>query len=164
MSQLPNWEKIFDKLAEAYQPTEFRSNVKLWGSAILGLSLWSLLIAVAWSNFKTTKELALKLSSIDPVLDKEGNISLIHQEKVNLIEQSISAIESTTDRNYTFLTPIVTAITGYFFVSASARPRGGPPKSQPPTPEPEIEATTNTDTANRTGQADTQPSTQPRSQ
>jgi hypothetical protein len=64
------------------------------------------------------------MSSLTPQLE-DGKISLVHQEKVQLIEKANTMVDSTSNRLYTFLTPIVTAITGYFFVSSSSRPQGG---------------------------------------
>jgi hypothetical protein len=119
-----DFEKFFRVISKAYQPTEFRSNVKLWGSGILALSLWVLLGFIAWSHFQSSKEFALKLAELSPKLE-EGQISLVDQERVQLIEKANGLVDSTANRLYTFLTPIVTAVTGYFFVASSAIPREG---------------------------------------
>lgn len=119
---------LHEILAEAYQPIEFRSNVKLWGAAILALGLWSLIGSIAWNQFQATKEYATKLTDLVPSVEGE-QVSLVHQEKVRQIEKSIAMIDSTADRLYTFLSPVVTAVTGYFFVAAGSRPRSGPPSS-----------------------------------
>lgn len=115
-------------LAEAYQPTEFRSNVKLWGAAILALGLWSLIGSIAWNQFQATKEYAMKLADLTPSVEGE-QIGLAHQERIRQIEKSVVLVDSTSDRLYTFLSPVVTAVTGYFFVAAGSRPRSGPPSS-----------------------------------
>jgi hypothetical protein len=124
----PKENNVFQKALEwtvtLYKPEEFRSNVKLWGSGILSLSLWILLGVLAWSHFESSRKLALQMSSLTPQLE-DGKISLVHQEKVQLIEKANTMVDSTSNRLYTFLTPIVTAITGYFFVSSSSRPQGG---------------------------------------
>jgi hypothetical protein len=107
-----------------YKPEEFRSNVKLWGSGILALSLWILLGVLAWSHFESSRKIAFQISALTPQLE-DGKISLVHQEKVQLLEKANTMVDSTSNRLYTFLTPIVTAITGYFFVSSASRPQGG---------------------------------------
>ena len=119
-----DFEKFFRVISKAYQPTEFRSNVKLWGSGILALSLWILLGYIAWSHFQASREFALKLSEL-PLKLEDGKISLVDQEKVQLIDKANSLVDSTANRLYTFLTPVVTAVTGYFFVASGARPRDG---------------------------------------
>jgi len=119
-----DFEKFFRVISKAYQPVEFRSNVKLWGSGVLAITLWILLGFIAWSHFQSSKEFAIKLAEISPSLE-EGQISLVDQEKVELIEKANELVDSTANRLYTFLTPIVTAITGYFFVASSAISREG---------------------------------------
>lgn len=115
-------EKILKFTASLYKPEEFRSNVKLWGSGLLGISLWVLLGYLACSHFQTSKEFALKLCNLSPQIE-DGKIDLVHQEKVQLIEKANILVDSTSNRLYTFLTPIVTAVTGYFFVASSASPQ-----------------------------------------
>ena len=117
-----DFEKFYRVISKAYQPTEFRSNVKLWGSGILALSLWVLLGCIAWSHFQASKDFALQLSAL-PLKLEDGKISLVDQEKIQLIDKANGLVDSTANRLYTFLTPVVTAVTGYFFISASARPR-----------------------------------------
>ena len=124
--------KALEWTVKLYKPEEFRSNVKLWGSGILALSLWFLLGALAWSHFEASRQFALKISTLSPKLE-DGKISLVHQQEVQLIEKANTLVDSTSNRLYTFLTPIVTAVTGYFFVSATAsRPQGGQGSSGSP--------------------------------
>lgn len=124
----PKENSVFQKALEwtvtLYKPEEFRSNVKLWGSGLLALSLWILLGILAWSHFEASRKLAFQISALTPQLE-DGKISLVHQEKVQLLEKANIMVDSTSNRLYTFLTPIVTAITGYFFVSSASRPQGG---------------------------------------
>jgi hypothetical protein len=117
--------KALEWTVKLYKPEEFRSNVKLWGSGILALSLWILLGTLAWSHFEASRQFAFKISTLSPKLE-DGKISLVHQQEVQLIEKANTLVDSTSNRLYTFLTPIVTAITGYFFVaSAASRTQGG---------------------------------------
>jgi len=106
------FEKLYRLFSAAYQPTESRSNVKLWGSALLALMLWVLLISLAWSHFQSTKETAAKRAALP--IDATDR-------QVDLIEKSSDMVNSTASSLYTFLTPVVTAITGYFFVASSSR-------------------------------------------
>ncbi|ABW31967.1 hypothetical protein [Acaryochloris marina] len=111
-----NWMENF------YKPEEFRSNVKLWGSGILALSLWCLLGMLAWSHFEASRKFANEISSLKPQLEEDGTISLVHQQEIQLNEKANAMVDSTSNRLYTFLTPIVTAVTGYFFVSSATKP------------------------------------------
>lgn len=116
---LEQFERFFNVISEAYRPVEFRSNVKLWGSALLALILWALLVAIAWSHFKELRTLAQKLSMLSENANKnntDGNI----ENQIRLIEKSAAMVDSTANRLYTFLSPIVVSITGYFFVTSSS--------------------------------------------
>ena len=112
-SEFNRLKDFFELISEAYQPTEFRSNVKLWGAGVLALTLWILLGSLAWTHLQSSREFAQKLSELEQP----------SEEKISLIEKSTGMVDSTADRLYTFLTPIVTAVTGYFFVASSSRPR-----------------------------------------
>jgi hypothetical protein len=118
------FQKALEWTVTLYRPEEFRSNVKLWGSGILALSLWTLLGVLAYSHFESSRKLAFQISELTPQLEN-GKIGVVHQEKVQLLEKANTMVDSTSNRLYTFLTPIVTAITGYFFVSSAAKPQGG---------------------------------------
>lgn len=128
-------ESLHKMLSEAYQPIEFRSNLKLIGAGVLGLLLWFLVGSIICKQFHENREYATKLAALKPEIEG-GQISLVHLEKVRQIEKSVEIIDATSDRLYTFLAPILTAVTGYFFVAAGSRPRNGlsnPLSSTPPT-------------------------------
>lgn len=125
-----DFEKFYRVISKAYQPVEFRSNIKLFGSGILSLSLWILLGCIAWAHFQASRDFAIKLAEL-PLKLQDGKISLVDQERIQLIERANGLVDSTSNRLYTFLTPVVTAVTGYFFVASGARPRDGEDSKKP---------------------------------
>ena len=83
--ELPTESNFYKILAEAYQPTEFRSNVKLWGSGLLAISLWILVGSIAWNQLQANQDYAMRLANLKPKIE-DGQISLLHQEQVQQIE------------------------------------------------------------------------------
>ncbi len=77
---------------------------------------------------------------MDKVKVENGTLSPEIEQKIQIIKQSNDMVASSAQNLYTFLTPIVTAVTGYFFVAASApalRPQVNPnPPQQDPNKNP----------------------------
>lgn len=113
-------QRLLEWAVKLYKPKEFRANIKLWSSGTLALSIWILLGFLVYSHFEFSKNIARQISELEPELIDQ-KISLTHQENVQLHEKANTIIDSTSNRLYTFLTPIVTAITGYFFASSASR-------------------------------------------
>lgn len=127
-------EEYWNIFSKAYQPAEFRSNLKLWTAGLLAISLWIVLGNIAHNQFSSSREFASKLASLPVRVEKE-KMSVEGEERVKLIEKANNMVDSTARGLYTFLTPIVTAITGYFFVAASAPAPRATSGSQPARPE-----------------------------
>lgn len=130
-----SFEELWSVISRAYQPVEFRSNLKLWTAGLLAISLWIVLGHVALNQFASSKEFAGRLASLPVKIEKE-KMSIEGEERVKLLEKANNMVDASANRLYTFLTPIVTAITGYFFVAASApAPKPAPSGFQPQKPE-----------------------------
>lgn len=116
-----SFEAMWNIFSRAYQPVEFRSNLKLWTAGLLAASLWFILGKIAWEQFSSSKEFASRLAAL-PVRVEKDKMSTEGEERVKLIEKANNMVDATANRLYTFLTPIVTAVTGYFFIAAGAPP------------------------------------------
>lgn len=114
-------ETMWNIFSRAYQPVEFRSNLKLWTAGLLAASLWFILGKIAWEQFSSSKEFASRLAAL-PVRIEKDKMSTEGEERVKLIEKANNMVDATANRLYTFLTPIVTAVTGYFFIAAGTPP------------------------------------------
>lgn len=127
-------EELWNIFGRAYQPVEFRSNLKLWTAGLLAVSLWVVLGNIALNQFSSSREFASKLAALPVRIEKE-KMTVEGEERVKLIERANNMIDSSANRLYAFLTPIVTAITGYFFVAAGAPAPKAATGSQPAKPE-----------------------------
>jgi len=130
-------ERLWTILSSAYQPVEFRSNLKLWAAASLALALWIILSKIALGQFSSSQEFAAKIASQANSIevDKDGKLSPKIAERIQIIKQANDMVASTAQNLYTFLTPIVTAVTGYFFVAAGASAPRTPANPNPRQPD-----------------------------
>jgi hypothetical protein len=93
--------------AEMNTPPEWRESLKAGISALLAISLWIFLGWIASSQLQQSKEYAAQIAKVLPT-DKD---------KINLIERAAERVDKTANALYAILTPIATAVTGYFFIS-----------------------------------------------
>jgi hypothetical protein len=130
-------ERLWTILNSAYQPVEFRSNLKLWSAALLALALWIILAKIALGQFSSSQDFAGKIASqANSAQVKDGKLSPEIAEKIQIVKQANDMVASTAQNLYTFLTPIVTAVTGYFFVAAGAPAPRAPANTNPAQPDP----------------------------
>lgn len=131
-------ERIWSILSSAYQPVEFRSNLKLWSAALLALALWVVLGKIALGQFSSSQEFASKIASqaSSVEVDNNGKLSPKIAEGIQIVKQANDMVTSSAQNLYTFLTPIVTAVTGYFFVAAGAPAPRPPANTNPGQPDP----------------------------
>ena len=114
------FERFWTALCQYYQPIEFRSNVKLWSAAMLAAALWLLLGKIVWGQFQYSQAFASKIArNADSVTLVEGRLNPALEARIQLIKQANDMVGTSAQSLYTFLTPIVTAVTGYFFVATS---------------------------------------------
>lgn len=131
------FEKIWTIFSKTYQPVEFRSNLKLWSAAILAGSLWVVLGKIALGQFSSSQEFARSISSqVNKVKVENGRLSPEIEQKIQIIRQSNDMVASSAQNLYAFLTPIVTAVTGYFFVASSAPALRAQVNQNPPLQDP----------------------------
>jgi hypothetical protein len=94
--------------ANANTPPEWRESVKLGLAGILALGCWSLLGWILASQFLSSRTTADKIEAA-----KDST-------QVALIKDAHEVVDRTASSIYSLLTPIATAITGYFFVSTGS--------------------------------------------
>lgn len=114
------FERLWQVINRAYQPSEFRSNIRLWSAALLAAALWIVLGRVAWGQFSSSQAFAMKIATqavSDSPAATESTARV--QEKIQIYKQANEMVASSAQTIYTFLTPLVTAVTGYFFVAAT---------------------------------------------
>lgn len=96
--------------AQAYRPQEWHDSFKLIVSAVLALSLWIFLVGIALLHFQVSCEFSRKIS----------NLLVEDNAKVEQIEKAVLSINDTAKTLYALITPIATAVTGYFFAASGS--------------------------------------------
>jgi hypothetical protein len=89
-------------------PPEWRESVKLGLAGVLALGCWSLFGWILASQFLSSRVTADKIEKA-----KDST-------QVALIKDAHEVVDRTATSVYSLLTPIATAITGYFFVSSGS--------------------------------------------
>jgi hypothetical protein len=89
-------------------PPEWRESVKLGLAGVLALGCWSLLGWVLASQFLSSRVTAEKIEAARD------------STQVALIKDAHEVVDRTASSIYSLLTPVATAITGYFFVSSGS--------------------------------------------
>lgn len=95
--------------AKANSPEDWRDSLKLIVAAALAFCLWFLLGRIAILHIEASREFARKIADL-PAKDTD---------RVDQIEKAALGFEGTVKTLYALVTPLATAVTGYFF-SASA--------------------------------------------
>jgi hypothetical protein len=114
--------------AQNNTPHEWRDSVKLIVSAFLAVSLWSFLGMIAFRHFQASLEFSQKLAETAPS----------DNDTASRIEKASTGVNDTAKTLYTLITPLATAITGYFFAaSGSQSPITVTPTNQPLSPSDE---------------------------
>jgi hypothetical protein len=99
--------KNFINSIENTNPVESRENLKSIFAVVLGAGSWILLGWLIYSQFKTCQSFAEKLAATPPM----------EKDKIALIKDANETVSKTSSSLYSLLTPVATAITGYFFIS-----------------------------------------------
>lgn len=103
-------ERLIVLHTEANPPQEWRDSFKLVVSAFLALSLWFFLGTIAFSHFQASCELSRKIAN----LPEQDNA------KVDQIQKAALSFNDTAKTLYALITPLATAVTGYFFAASGS--------------------------------------------
>jgi hypothetical protein len=95
--------------AKANSPDNWRDSFKLIIAAALSFGLWFMLGSIAIIHIESSREFARKIADL-PTKDTE---------KVAQIEKAALGFESTVKTLYALVTPLATAVTGYFFAASA---------------------------------------------
>ena len=89
-------ERLWTIHNSAYQPVEFRSNLKLWSAALLALALWIILAKIALGQFSSSQVFASKIASqANSAQVKDGKLSPEIAEKIQIVKQANEMVAST---------------------------------------------------------------------
>jgi hypothetical protein len=102
--------KSFIDMIKNISPLESRENLKSIFAIIIGTGSWILLGWLIYAQFVETVSFARKIERLEPT----------EKDKISLIKEANEMVNKTTNSSYTLLTPVATAITGYFFISSGA--------------------------------------------
>ncbi|HEY9600514.1 MAG TPA: hypothetical protein V6C85_02825 [Allocoleopsis sp.] len=97
--------------ALANPPKEWRDSTKLIVSALLAISLWGFLGVIAFKHFQASLEFSRQLAATAPS-DKGA---------VDRIDKAYTGVNETAKTLYALITPLATAITGYFFAASGSQ-------------------------------------------
>ncbi len=87
---------------------ESRETLKSVFAIILGTGSWILLGWLIYAQFVESVFFARKIAQLEPT----------EKDKIALIKDANETVNKTTNSLYALLTPVATAITGYFFISS----------------------------------------------
>jgi beta-lactamase regulating signal transducer with metallopeptidase domain len=102
--------KSFIDMIKNISPSESRENLKSIFAVILGTGSWILLGWLIYAQFVESAFFARKIAQLEPT----------EKDKIALIKDANETVNKTTNSLYALLTPVATAITGYFFISSGA--------------------------------------------
>jgi hypothetical protein len=100
-------------------PGEWRESVKLIVSALLATGTWAVIGITLYSQLESSHKFANK------IVPGNAIATPLNQEKISNIKDAQDMVDRTSSSIYALLTPIATAITGYFFASTGAKKMEG---------------------------------------
>jgi hypothetical protein len=111
-------------------PGEWRESSKLIVAALLATGTWIVIGITLHSQLESSHKFA------DKIVSENVIATPLNHEKISNIKDAQDMVDRTSSSIYALLTPIATAITGYFFASTGAKKIEGEPKNLPDTPDP----------------------------
>lgn len=103
-------ERLIVLHTKANPPAEWRDSFKLSVSALLAGSLWIFLGIIALSHVQASGEFSRKIANL-PEQDSA---------KVDQIQKAALSFNDTAKTLYALITPLATAVTGYFFAASGS--------------------------------------------
>ena len=99
-------------------PDEKRKNFRTWVAGALAIGLWGLLGVVVLIHIVGVACAARSLAST--IHSSETLTEDSVQLKTQVVEESVGLVDNSSKTLYAFLTPLATAITGYYFSTVEA--------------------------------------------
>jgi predicted negative regulator of RcsB-dependent stress response len=99
-------------------------------AAFLATGTWIVIGNTMYSQLESSHKFASE------IVPKNAIATPLKQEKISNIKDAQDMVDRTSSSIYALLTPIATAMTGYFFASTVPKKIEGEPKNLPDSPDP----------------------------
>jgi hypothetical protein len=96
-------------------PTDFRENIKVIVAASLAAGCWISYGVLLHTQFEVNREAATKITAF---ANTKTAITPEDEKRIAIIKDANSIVNQTASSIYALITPVATAITGYFFISS----------------------------------------------
>jgi hypothetical protein len=96
-------------------PTDFRENIKVIVAASLAAGCWISYGVLIHTQFAASRDAAAKITAFT---DSPKLLTPEDEKRIAIIKDANSVVNQTASSIYALITPVATAITGYFFISS----------------------------------------------
>lgn len=100
-------------------PEEWRKSFKLIFAASLATGTWIVIGSTLYSQLESSRKFA------NEIVSENARATPLNHEKISNIKDAQDMVDRTSSSIYALLTPIATAITGYFFAFTGAKKMEG---------------------------------------
>lgn len=99
-------------------PTDFRENIKVIVAASLAAGCWISYGVLIHTQFAASRDAAAKITAFT---NTQKAITPEDEKRIAIIKDANSVVNQTASSIYALITPVATAITGYFFISSGLK-------------------------------------------
>jgi hypothetical protein len=99
-------------------PTDFRENIKVIVAASLAAGCWISYGVLIHTQFAASRDAAAKITAFT---DSPKLLTPEDEKRIAIIKDANSIVNQTASSVYALITPVATAITGYFFISSGLK-------------------------------------------
>jgi hypothetical protein len=99
-------------------PTDFRENIKVIVAASLAAGCWISYGVLIHTQFAASRDAAAKITAFT---DSPKLLTPEDEKRIAIIKDANSVVNQTASSIYALITPVATAITGYFFISSGLK-------------------------------------------
>jgi hypothetical protein len=99
-------------------PADFRENIKVIVAASLAAGCWISYGVLMHTQFAASRDAAAKITAFT---DSPKLLTPEDEKRIAIIKDANSVINQTASSIYALITPVATAITGYFFISSGLK-------------------------------------------
>jgi hypothetical protein len=113
-------------------PSDFRENSKMIVAFSLAAGCWISYGVLIHTQFSASREAAAKITAF---ADPQKAISPDDEKRISIIKDANAVVNQTASSIYSLLTPIATAVTGYFFLSSGFKSSNSTEEEKPSDPD-----------------------------
>ncbi len=99
-------------------PVDFRENIKVIVAASLAAGCWISYGVLIHTQFAASRDAAAKITAFTTT---QKAITPEDEKRIAIIKDANSVVNQTASSIYALITPVATAITGYFFISSGLK-------------------------------------------